>query len=66
MHAHTHTQPEVVYTAHLELQGDSYNVGVEGTLSVSGPGDVEFTLHHTGTEESNPETGPILNFIYSS
>ena len=55
-----------MYTARVELQGDSFNVGVEGKVSLSGPGGVVFTLHHTGTEESNPETGPIANFLYST
>ncbi len=56
----------MVYTAHLELQGETYNIGVEGKLSLTGPESVEFFLHHTGLEDSNPETGSILNFVYSS
>ncbi len=55
----------MVYTAHLELHGDTYNIGVEGDVLLSGPGGVEFILHHTGMENSIPEAGPILNFIYS-
>ena len=56
----------MVYTARVELQGDSFNVGVEGKVLLSGPGGVVFTLHHTGMEESNPETGPIAKFLYST
>lgn len=55
-----------MYTVHLELRGESFNIGVEGNVLLSGPGGVEFTLHHTGMEESNPVEGPIVNFIYSS
>ena len=54
-----------MYTVHLELKGQAYDIGVEGKTALTGPGGVTFTLHHTGLPESNPESGPIVKFLYS-
>lgn len=58
-------QPEIVYTLHVELTGSVFDVGVDGKTTLTGPGGVTFTLHQTGAAESNPETGPIVKFLYS-
>lgn len=58
-------QPEVVYTVHVELTGSVFDIGVDGKTTLTGPGGVTFTLHQTGLAESNPETGPIVKFLYS-
>ena len=58
-------QPEVVYAVSMELTGSVFDIGVEGKMSVSGPGGVTFTLHQTGLSESSPEKGPIAKFLYS-
>ena len=58
-------QPEVVYTVHVELSGSVFDIGVDGKTTLTGPGGVTFTLHQTGLAESNPETGPIVKFLYS-
>ena len=58
-------QPEVVYTVSIELTGSVFDIGVEGKMSLSGPGGVTFTLHQTGLSESSPEMGPIAKFLYS-
>ena len=54
-----------MYTAHLELTGESFDIGVEGKTTLTGPGGVTFTLHQTGLAESNPESGPIVKFLYA-
>ena len=54
-----------MYTAHVELIGEVYDIGVDGKTSLTGPGGVTFTLHHTGLSESNPESGPLVKFLYS-
>ena len=59
------SQAEAVYTAHVELTGEVYDIGVDGKTSLTGPGGVTFTLHHTGLSESNPESGPLVKFLYS-
>ena len=58
-------QPKLVYTAHVEMQGTSFNVGVDGHTSITGPGDVLFTIHHTASKESAADTGPVAKFLYS-
>ena len=55
----------MVYKAHVELSGNSFDIGTGGDTFLSSPGGVEFTLHHTGSETSNPETGHIARFLYS-
>ena len=49
----------------MELSGQVYDIGVNGKTSLTGPGGVTFTLHQTGLAESNPESGPIVKFLYS-
>ena len=56
---------EVVYTARVELKGTVHDVGVEGKRTLTGPGGLCFTLHETGTTESNPECGPLVKFLYT-
>ena len=58
-------QAEVVYTARVVLSGSVHDMGVEGRRSLTGPGGVCFTLHETGATEANPETSPMLKFLYS-
>lgn len=59
------SQAELVYTAQVKLTGQVYDVGVDGKTTLTGPGGVTFTLHATGEAESNPETGPLVKFLYS-
>ena len=59
------SQPDVMYKAVVEQTGDSYCVGNEGSMSVSGPESVAFSLHSTGAAVSNPETGTLNRFLYS-
>lgn len=54
-----------MYTAHVELTGSVYDIGVEGGMAVSGPGGVTFTLHQTGFAESSPESGPLAKFLFT-
>ena len=54
-----------MYTARVELKGTVHDVGVEGKRTLTGPGGLCFTLHETGTTESNPECGPLVKFLYS-
>ena len=58
-------QAEIVYIARVQLTGSVHDVGVEGKRSLTGPGGVCFTLHETGATEANPETSPMLKFLYS-
>lgn len=58
-------QAEAVYTIHVELTGSVFDIGVDGKTTLTGPGGVTFTLHDGGPAESNPETGPIVKFMYS-
>ena len=54
-----------MYTVHVELTGSVFDIGVDGKTTLTGPGGVAFTLHDSGAVESNPETGPIVKFMYS-
>lgn len=58
-------QAEVVYVAQVEMQGNSFDVGVDGSTSFTGPGDVVFTLHQTASEDCKCEVGPVAKFLYS-
>lgn len=59
-------ESEVIYTVRVDLKGpSSYTIGTDGEMNISGPGGVVFSLHSTGLPESNPETGPLVKFLYS-
>ena len=49
----------------MELTGSVFDIGVDGKTTLTGPGAVTFTLHQAGLADSNPETGPIVKFLYS-
>lgn len=55
----------MVYIVRVKLTGSVHDVGVDGRKSLTGPGGVTFTLHETGAIEANPETSPMLKFLYS-
>ncbi len=55
----------MVYVARVEMQGSSFDVGVDGSMSFTGPGDVTFTLHQTTSEDCKSDVGPLAKFLYS-
>ena len=50
----------------MNLTGEGHKIGVEGSLSLSSPGGVVFTLHSTGLPVSSAESGPLTRFIYTA
>ena len=58
-------QVELVYTAHVELVGQVFDIGVDGKTNLTGPGGVTFTLHAAVDSESDPQSGPLVKFLYS-
>ena len=58
-------QAELVYTAHVELVGQVFDIGVDGKTSLTGPGGVTFTLHAAVDPVSDPQSGPLVKFLYS-
>ena len=59
------SQAELVYTAHVELVGQGFDIGVDGKTSLTGPGGVTFTLHAAVDPVSDPQSGPLVKFLYS-
>ncbi len=54
-----------MYVARVEMQGTSFSVGVEGSTSFTGPGDVSFAMHSMASEDCKADTGPLAKFLYS-
>ena len=58
-------EPEVIYTARVDLEGTNFTIGTEGQSTVMGQGGVVFNIYSPGLTESDPESGPIAKFLYS-
>jgi len=58
-------QADVIYVARVKMQGNSFSVGVEGSTSFTGPGDVSFVLHSMASEDCQVDTGPLAKFLYT-
>ena len=58
-------QPEVVYLARVQMEGTSFSIGVDGSTSFTGPGDVAFSLHSMASEDCKSDVGPLVKFLYS-
>ena len=58
-------EQDQIYTARVNLEGSSYNIGVDGALSITGPGGVTFTLHTGISDQADPNAGPLAKFLYS-
>jgi E3 ubiquitin-protein ligase MYCBP2 len=59
-------ESELVYTLRVKLVAPSYTMGSDGEVNISGPAGINFTLHSTGLGPSDPTSGPVAKFIYSS
>ena len=47
------------------MTGSVHDIGVDGKMTLTGPGGLSFSLHETGAAESNPASGPLVKFLYS-
>ena len=57
-----------MYTIRVELEGTSFDMGVDGGTSITGPGEVTFAFHQATSDpigKSKPDAGPVTKFLYS-